>query len=126
MVSLAVEKAAAPATANSSAPPDDGSVADVSLLDVPQNAASLEILGVHPNASADLALLVPQVFEKKADGMLLFCESGVYSADESAMAEVWRHEGRGGGGLTLVDLSASGSEPAPDGKSEDDAGGIPV
>ena len=34
----AVEKAAAPATVNSSAPPDDGAVADVSLLDAPQNA----------------------------------------------------------------------------------------
>ena len=30
-----------------------------------------------------------------------------------------------GGGLTRVDLSASGSDPAPDGKSEDDAGGFP-
>ena len=28
------------------------------------------------------------------------------------------------GGLTLVEVGASGSEPAPDGKSEDDAGGL--
>ena len=54
-------------------------------------ARSLEILGVHPNANADLTLIVPQVVEKKADSMFLFCEGGLCGADESAMAEVWRH-----------------------------------
>ena len=78
---------------NPSAPPDENArelgaydAEEPSLTGTRPTARSLEVLGVHPNANVDLALIVPQVVEKKADGMYL-CLSG---ADESVMAEVWR------------------------------------
>ena len=101
------KEAATAAAANSSAPPDDENrsappdddARELGAYDAEEPSwtgthpteRSLEILGVHPNANADLTLIVPQVVEKKADSMFLFCEGGLCGADESAMAEVWRH-----------------------------------